>query len=75
METTFSKERVSDFAQIVDKMRMMSEEEIKLLYIQIFKDEIAKDMKNLLEGTKLMEVSDEEIDNAFTEIRYGTNNK
>ena len=32
-------------------------------------------MKNLLEGTKLMEVSDEEIDNAFTEIRYGTNNK
>lgn len=65
-----TEKRVSYFAQIVDKLRGMSEEELKVLYIQLFKDEIAKDFEQISYEMTFANTTDEDIDMAFLKSRY-----
>lgn len=57
---------------IVEKLKGKSEEELKLLYIRLFADDIAKEIQNITANTALAKLKDEEILDAFMTNRYGT---
>lgn len=58
---------------IVEKLKGKSEEELKLLYIRLFADEIAREIQEITENTPFSKVSDEEIIDAVMQHRYGNN--
>jgi hypothetical protein len=70
---TIQGEKVSTFALIVDKLRKLDEAELKLAYIRLFKEDILTEWKALTENMDLMEVSEDEITEAFFKQRYPSN--
>lgn len=52
---------VSTFALIVDKLRMMDEAELKLAYVKLFKNELAKEWEEITKESDFGDVTDEEI--------------
>lgn len=58
---TSSGETPSTFALMVDKLRMMNEAELNLAYIQLFRDELAKEWEDITSQGSYGEISDEEI--------------
>jgi hypothetical protein len=60
---------ISTFAQIVDKLRTKNEAELKLLYIKLFADELAKEWKAITKNAKMKNVSDEAIVKAVRKVR------
>ncbi len=68
METT--QESVSTFARIVDRMRTMDEAELKLLYIQLFKDELIKEGNEIASQMNFGDATDEDIVKAIQKKRY-----
>jgi hypothetical protein len=57
---------------IVEKLKGKSEEELKLLYIRLFADEIEKEWEEVTSGTPINSVSDEDIVEAVMKGRYGS---
>lgn len=68
MEST--KEPVSAFAQIVDKLRTKTDAEIKLLYMQFFKDDFIGEWKKITSEADFSHITDEEIVAAIQSKRY-----
>ena len=62
-------EKISTFALMVDKLRQLNEAELKLAYIQLFKEEIKKDWKELVDEMELTTATEEEISDAFYKMR------
>lgn len=60
----------SVFAQIVDGLRGKSEEELKLLYIQLFSSDLEKEWKEITAEADFRNVSDEDIVEAIQKNRY-----
>ena len=67
-------EKVSTFALIVDKLRGMSEAELKLLYIKLFKEELIKDWEEVTSQADFRDVTDEEIVEVIQRNRYSKEN-
>ena len=65
-----TQEKVSTFAQIVDKMRTMNEAELKLLYLQVCKDELIKEGEEITSQMNFENVTDDEIVKAIQKKRY-----
>lgn len=57
---------------IVEKLKGKSEEELKLLYIRLFADDIAKEIEEITSNSRLSKIKDAELDEAFMKNRYGT---
>ena len=66
-----SQETVSTFALMVDKLRMMDEAELKLAYIKLFKNELAKEWEAITSQANFEDVTDKEIVAAIQKKRYG----
>jgi hypothetical protein len=62
-------EKISTFALMVDKLRQLNEAELKLAYIKLFKEEIKKDWKELVDEMELTSATEEEISDAFYKMR------
>jgi hypothetical protein len=62
---TITKESVSTFALMVDKLRLLSEAELKLAYISLFENDLTAKWKNLIEEMDLQNISDDEIRNTL----------
>ncbi len=60
----------SVFAQMVDKLRTKSEEELKLLYLNLFSAELNEEWRNVTSGSDLAAATDEEIIEAIKKNRY-----
>lgn len=63
-------EQISTFAQIVDKLRDKSEDDLKLLYIKFFRDEIVKNWENLTSEMNFGDATDEDIVESMQKKRY-----
>ena len=63
-------EQVSTFAQIVDRLRDKSEEELKLLYIKIFRDDLVKKWEDLTSEMNFGDATDDDIVKAVQKNRY-----
>lgn len=61
---------ISTFAQIVDKLRNKTEEELKLLYVKFFSNELVSDWKNLTKDADFNNVSEDDIIKAIQKNRY-----
>ena len=60
----------SVFAQIVDKLRGKSEEELKLLYMKLFSSDLKKEWQEITAEGNFENVSDEDIVKAIQKNRY-----
>lgn len=60
----------STFAQMVDKLRNKSEEELKLLYIKFFANELSDEWKSLTQDADFKSADEEEIIKAIQKKRY-----
>lgn len=60
----------SVFARIVDRLRGMSEEELKLLYVQLFSSGLEKEWKAITAEGNFENVTDEDIVKAIQKNRY-----
>jgi hypothetical protein len=67
---TITGERVSTFAKIVDRLRNKNEEELKLLYIKFFRDDLAKKWEDLTSEMNFGDATDEDIVNAIQKKRH-----
>ena len=65
-----AEEQVSVFAQMVDKLRTKTDAELKMLYMQFFKDEFTNDWKNITGEADFNIVTDNEIVAAIENKRY-----
>lgn len=70
MELT--QEPVSAFAQMVDKLRTKTDAELKMLYMQFFKDDFVAEWQKIASEADFSEVTDEEIVAAIESKRYNT---
>ena len=61
---------ISTFAQIVDKLRNKNEEELKLLYLKFFSNELITEWENLTMDSDFTNVSEEDIIKAIQKNRY-----
>jgi len=61
---------VSVFAQMVDKLRNKSEEELKMLYLKFFSDELNEEWKSITGETSFGAVTDEKIVQKIQKDRY-----
>ena len=61
---------ISTFAQIVDKPRSKNEEELKLLYLKFFSNELISEWENLTMDTNFTNVSEADIIKAIRKNRY-----
>lgn len=61
---------VSLFAQMIDKLRGKSEEELKMLYLKLFADELIDEWKAMMDKTDFSKATDEEIIQAIIKNRY-----
>lgn len=64
----------SPFAQLVDELRNKSDEELKLIYMRLFSDELKKEWKDITADANFDGVSDEDIVKALRKNRPSTNN-
>lgn len=62
---------ISTFAQIVDKLRNKTEAELKLLYVQLFANEIEKEFEDITKTANFQTVTDDDIVKAIQKSRYG----
>lgn len=62
--------QASTFAQMVDQLRTKSEAELKMLYLQFFKNDLSEEWKNITESTNFKNVSEEDIIKAIQKNRY-----
>jgi hypothetical protein len=60
----------SAFAQMVDKLRDKSEEELKMLYVRFFSDELIDEWKNITGDADFKNISEDEIVKAIQKNRY-----
>jgi hypothetical protein len=60
----------STFAQMVDQLRTKSEAELKMLYLQFFKNDLSEEWKNITESANFKNVSEEDIIKAIQRNRY-----
>jgi hypothetical protein len=60
----------STFAQMVDQLRTKSEAELKMLYLQFFKNDLSKEWKNITESADFKNTSEEDIVKAIQKNRY-----
>jgi hypothetical protein len=63
---------VSTFAQMVDKLRNKSEEELKILYTRFFSDELIEEWKKITSNGDFREADENEIIKAIQKNRYKT---
>lgn len=70
MEQIETQSSPSVFAQIVDKLRGKSEEELKLLYLKLFSSELEKEWQEITADSNFENVSDEDIVKAIQKNRY-----
>ena len=68
MEIT--QEPASAFAQMVDKLRSKTDAELKLLYVQFFKDDFIQEWEKITTEADFSHVTDEEIVKALEDKRY-----
>ena len=59
------------FAQIVDKLRLKSDEELKALYLNFFGPDLKSEWKNITENSDFKDVTEEDIIKAIQQKRYG----
>ena len=64
----------STFALLVDKLRDKSEEDLKLLYINLFSKEIADEWSSITENSNFKNVSEEDIVEVIMKNRYSNKN-
>lgn len=69
-----TQENVSTFARMVDKLRTMDEAELKLAYLRLFKNDLAKEWESITSEMDFSMISDEEIVAAIQKTRYGNTN-
>lgn len=60
----------STFAQMVDKLRNKSEEELKMLYIKFFSDDLIDEWKNITTDADFKNAGEAEIVKAIQKNRY-----
>lgn len=60
---------VSTFAQIVDKLRNKSEEELKMLYTRFFSDELIEEWQKITSNGDFKEADENEIVKAIQKNR------
>ena len=60
----------STFAQMVDQLRTKSEAELKMLYLQFFKNDLNEEWKSITESADFKNVSEEDIVKAIQKNRY-----
>lgn len=60
----------STFAQMVDKLRNKSEEELKMLYIKFFANELSDEWKSITQDADFKSADEEEIIKAIQKKRY-----
>lgn len=60
----------SIFAQMVDQLRSKSEAELKMLYLQFFKNDLNEEWKSITESADFKKVSEEDIVKAIQKNRY-----
>jgi hypothetical protein len=68
--TTNQQPQPSTFAQMVDQLRTKSEAELKLLYLQFFKNDLNEEWKNITKSADFKSVSEEDIVKAIQKNRY-----
>ena len=64
----------SAFAQLIDKLRNKSEEEIKLLQMKFFSSELAQEWASITASSTFENVSEDDIVKAIVQKRYGKKN-
>jgi hypothetical protein len=64
----------SAFAQMIDKLRTKSEEEIKALQIKFFSSEPAEQWNEITASSNFDEITEDDIIKAIVEKRYGNKN-
>ena len=65
-----TQEMPSAFAQMVDKLRTKTDAELKLIYMQFFKDDFVKEWEKITGEADFSHVSDEEILKVIEGKRY-----
>jgi len=60
----------STFAQMVDQLRTKSEAELKMLYLQFFKNDLNEEWKNITQSADFKNTSEEDIIKAIQKNRY-----
>jgi len=65
-----AQEPVSAFAQMVDKLRTKSDAELKLLYMQFFKDDFINEWEKVAGEADFSHVTDDEIIKTIEDKRY-----
>ena len=61
----------SVFAQMVDKLKNKTEEELKMLYLKFFSKDLKEEWKEVTGKSSLKNVSEETIIKAIQSSRYG----
>ncbi len=60
----------SVFAQLVDRLRSKSDEELKMLYLRLFVDDLKKEWADFTAESDFGSVSEEDIVKAIQKSRY-----
>ncbi len=63
-------QQTSTFAEMVDKLRFKSEEELKHLYLIFFQEELESEWKNITKDVDMEGVSEEMIISTIMANRY-----
>jgi hypothetical protein len=61
---------VSDFARIVDKLRLMDDKELRQVYLNLFKNELVKEWEDITRDMNFGDATDEDIVKAIEKKRY-----
>lgn len=68
METIL--QQPSPFAQMVDKLRNKSDEELKLLYLKFFASDLKDEWKNITESADFGNATEDDMVKAIQKNRY-----
>lgn len=60
----------STFAQMIDKLRNKSEEELKMLYLRFFSDDLINEWENITADADFKNADDDEIVKVIQKNRY-----
>ena len=69
MQTT-QEQPISTFAKMVDKLRTKSEDELKMLYIKLFSNELIEEWNNITSDNDFNNTNEEVIIKAIQKNRY-----
>ena len=67
---TLQQPSASLFAQMVDKLREKTDEELKMLYIKFFQNDLSEEWKNITNDIEIGKATDEDISKAIERNRY-----